>query len=355
MKRVHENLVKKSPIALSLTWFGLILCSALLLGSTIASAEETEPEMPFALDDDGRLVRFDRDVAPILRTRCLECHNEEDARGDFRVDDRDTLLGYVEPDDAESSTLFADYLTIDDEDMLMPPRTHGGPLSASELSIIRVWINEGAGWPEDVQLVSAGAEDKLAVAVAPPTTLLGRVWAAQGFLHPATVHFPVALLLLGAAFVVLGWKWPAVGTQIPLACLLIGAVTAIASTAMGFSFAVERGYGSWDRFDAAIMEKEVFWHRWSGVVVSVLAAVFAIIALVSLRTKNARMTTVWKAGLLVCAAIVGLVGHQGGEMSYGEDFYPKMFRTLLGTPETNADAVTVSAASVVQKSERNLE
>ena len=31
--------------------------------------------------------------------------------------------------------------------------------------------------------------------------------------------------------------------------------------------------------------------------------------------------------------MVGAVGHQGGEMSYGADFYPKAFRILLGTSE----------------------
>ena len=363
MKRVHERFLRNALPSLGFLRFGLLLCLVLVMrpadvaadgaNANVANADakndseessDVESEMPFALDSDGRLVRFDRDIAPILQNRCLECHNEVDERGGFRVDDRETLLGYVEPEDSESSTLFTDYLTIDDEDLLMPPRTHGGPLPPNELAIIRVWINEGADWPEDYQLV-ASDEDEPVIPAAAPTSLVGRVWAAQGFLHPATVHFPVALLLVGAVFVVIGWKWPAVGTQIPLACLIIGAVTAIASTAMGFSFAVERGYGSWNRFDAAIMEKEVFWHRWSGVVVSILATVFAIIALLSLRNQSARMTTVWKVGLLVCAAIVGLVGHQGGEMSYGTDLYPKMFRTLLGTPEPTKNAVNKNAVN----------
>jgi hypothetical protein len=30
---------------------------------------------------------------------------------------------------------------------------------------------------------------------------------------------------------------------------------------------------------------------------------------------------------------VGAVGHQGGEMSYGKDFYPRAIRILLGQPE----------------------
>ena len=57
----------------------------------------------------------------------------------------------LKPEDVESSSLFVDYLTIDDEDMLMPPESHGGPLKPGELALIRVWIEEGANWPEDYQ------------------------------------------------------------------------------------------------------------------------------------------------------------------------------------------------------------
>ena len=321
--------------------FSLALFSMAALMPAIAEetsdsevVEADSDEFVFALDENGHLVRFDRDIAPILRTHCLDCHGAEDAKADFRIDDRDALLEYIEPGDAEASTLYSEYLTIDDEDMVMPPLSRGGPLSSGELSLIKVWINEGADWPEDYSLAADGEAEETPLPVAPPKSLLGRAWLAQGFLHPATVHFPIALLLFGAAFVVLGWKWPALGTQIPLACLLVGALTAIASTLMGWSFAVEQGYGSWNRFDAAMMEKEVFWHRWSGVIVAVVATVLAVVALLSLRKDSPRMTAIWKVGLLVCAAMVGAVGHQGGEMSYGEDFYPKAWRTLIGAVET---------------------
>ncbi|QDT02512.1 Planctomycete cytochrome C [Rubripirellula lacrimiformis] len=301
--------------------------------------EEIVQQVMTPLNEDGHLVDFGRDIAPILQVRCLDCHGPEEAKNDFRVDDRELMMDYIEPEDAESSTLYVDYLTIDDEDMLMPPRAHGGPLTPSELALVRVWINEGAEWPEGVSLTDALDAAEVPVAVVGPTTLVGRVWAAQGFLHPATVHFPIALLMLGAGFVVLGWKWPALGTQIPLACLLIGSVSAVVATVMGWSFAVEQGYGSWNRFDAEMMEKEVFWHRWSGVIVSILSIGFAIVALLSLRSDRPRLTFTWKLGLLICAAICGAVGHQGGEMSYGEDFYPKMFRVLTGTNDIQASAV----------------
>lgn len=317
----------------------LLLSLFVWLSITSAADEAVSP-----LDQDGHVVQFGRDIAPIFRTHCLECHGPDDAKNDFRIDDPESVMDYVAAEDVESSSLYVDYMISDDPDMLMPPPSHGGPLSPGELALVRVWIEEGASWPEDVSLV-AGETTEVAetVTAAAPLGLAGRIWAAQGFLHPATVHFPIALLLLGAGFVVLGWKWPAVGMQIPLACLLIGSVSAVVATAMGWSFAVEQGYGSWNRFDAEAMDREVFWHRWSGVIVSILSIVFAIVALVSLRGDRPKMTATWKAGLLVCGLIVGAVGHQGGEMSYGKDFYPKALRVLLGTDGDETAATTILA------------
>lgn len=318
--------------------FSAFVLALLLLPCGVSRAQDSADaqtaELVSPLDDEGRLVQFDRDIAPILQKHCLECHGPEDAKNDFRVDEQDLMMDYIEPEDAESSSMYIDYLTIDDEDMLMPPKEHGGPLSAGELALIRVWINEGAHWTEGY--VFSESSDGAIVApppppVAPPQTLSDRVWVAQGFLHPATVHFPIALFLLGGGFVVLGWKWPSVGTQIPLACLLLGAASAIAATLMGWAFAPEQGYGgSWNILQ---WSREVDTHRWSGVVVTILSTVLAIIALVALWKDSDSLTNVWKVGLLVCAAMIGAVGHQGGEMSYGSDFYPRAWRILIGASE----------------------
>ena len=291
------------------------------------------------LDNEGRVVNFQRDIAPIFRQHCLECHGPDDAKNDFRVDDPELMLDYVEAEDAESSSLFTDYLTTDDDDMLMPPRSHGGPLGPAELALVRLWINEGADWPDDAMVdESSKTLPRVESNSIEDMTLIDRVWSFQGFLHPATVHFPIALLLIGGLFVVLGVKWPAIGTQIPLACLLIGAASSIVATMMGWSFSVEKGYGSWSRFD---FNAEIFWHRWSAVAVTVLSTIFAIVALVSLRNSthtvaSSRLTSTWKVGLLLVAALVGAVGHQGGELTYGKDFYPKAIRILLGTPKDSA-------------------
>lgn len=315
-------------VAQTLTFsLGLVMVAELSAQETTIVVETVWP-----LDEEGRLIRFERDIAPILQAKCIECHGPEDAKNDFRVDDRDLVMDYIEPEDVESSTMYVDYLTIDDEDMLMPPKTHGGPLSASELALIRVWIQEGALWPEDFEFTLDGKEPEPAsTPPAAPRSLSERVWMAQGFLHPATVHFPIALLTVGALFVVLGWKWPSIGTQIPLACLLLGAISAVVSTLMGWAFAPEQGYGGgWNLMD---WDREIDVHRWSGVIVSIASCLFAVIALIAVWTDSPRLTKIWKIGLLVCAGMVGAVGHQGGEMSYGTDFYPKALRILTGQVE----------------------
>ena len=209
-----------------------------------------------------------------------------------------------------------------------------------------------------------------AIQTTAPKGLVGRVYLALGYLHPATVHFPIAFFLLGGLFVVIGIRFPLLGTQIPLACLWLGTLSSIAAGAMGWSFSVSQGYGGWDRFGEAAMDTEVFWHRWSAVIVTAIAIVSSVLAIRWVRANpNPRNDSKsddlksnksqvddanvvvdgpspmkWKIGLLLCAAIVGAVGHQGGEMTYGEDFYPKMFRTLTG--ETESDSLVNQSSDV---------
>jgi len=292
------------------------------------------------LDDEGRLVQFSRDIAPIFRDHCLECHGPKEAKADFRVDDPETVGYYVEAGDAELSSLYTDYMTTDSEDELMPPVAHNKPLSAAQLALVRTWIAEGAAWPADAQVAASDTDIADAAVEAPPAvpqSFPARFWVFQGVFHPATVHFPIALLLVGGMFVLLSWRWPILGTQIPLACLLIGAATSIVASMMGWSFAAQQGYGS--LFDP---DKEIFWHRWSGIIVTVVAVILAGVALKSLRSPSLRLERTWKLGLVALAAISGLVGHQGGELHYGKDFYPDAVRRLLGTEETTTTVTPIS-------------
>ncbi len=278
------------------------------------------------------MVQFSRDIAPLLASRCLECHNEKNAKNDFRVDSAESISDYIEAGDGGGSSLLVDYLLSEDPDMLMPPTTHGGPLSAAELALIRVWIDEGAHWPEDAvvgEVVSPEVVQESSPAPAVPRSLAARLWVFQGYFHPAVVHFPIALLLVGGLFVVISWRYPAVGDQVAIVCLALGTLSSLVASGMGWAFASQRGYGSWDRVD---FDSEVFWHRWSALFVTLLAVLLSVIAIAAYKKSHSRLHVVWKVGLLGLAAMVGLVGHQGGELTYGKSHYQQAFEVLWGAP-----------------------
>jgi len=283
-----------------------------------------------------QLVDFQRDIAPVLVARCVKCHGPDDAKNDFRVDDKDSVLGLIEPGDLAASSLWSDYLRAEDTDMQMPPTAHGGPLSASELALISVWINEGAAWP-DGSIISSTAAPVVTSpnpTITRPTSLVGRVWAFQGYLHPATVHFPIALLTVGGLFVIVGLKYPSWATNVALVCLFLGTVSSVVATMMGWSFAETRGFGSWDRIDT---DSEIFWHRWSAVIVMLSSLGTSVLAFLSLRGHEERLGKYWRIGLLLIAGMVGAVGHQGGELTYGKALYKDAFDVLLGTASPTTD------------------
>lgn len=291
---------------------------------------------PQRVDEDGHVVQFQRDIQPIFQRVCMECHNEEKSLGDFRIDDVDTVMDYIEPDDAESSSLLADFILSADEDMLMPPANHPQQLTPGEIALITLWIDEGASWP-DPPATETGADAAASVqAEAPMPSIPVRLWQFQGYLHPATVHFPVALLLVGAFFVVVEWRYPKMGPQMPMACLILGALSCIPAAMMGWSLASQKGFTQVFGGD-----ETAFYHRWSGIAVTVLSFTFAIAALVQWRRdgigpdaseKSKSLGRFWRIGLVASAMLVGAVGHLGGDMTYGEGFYEAAFEKLFGKP-----------------------
>ena len=291
------------------------------------TAQASDEAQPAPASGSG-LVDFQRDVAPLLSKRCLECHGPKQAKNDFRVDDPEILVGYIEAGDSSNSSLVNDYLITSDPDSLMPPASHGGPLPTADIALLKLWIDEGAVWPAGATVVAAGeageAKPVPAANKVIPSSLAARLWAFQGFFHPATVHFPIALLLVGA-LAAAGSYLPGWTSAEPIAkfCLFFGAIFAVLACFMGWSFATERGYGNWTSTDG-----EIFWHRWSGIILAIFSVVLMLLSWKSNRSGNTKH--IWKLGMLLAAVIVGLVGHQGGELTYGKAMYDRAFEYLLG-------------------------
>jgi len=98
-------------------------------------------------------VDFSRDVLTILSDNCYECHGpDEKARkaklrfdtkeGAFRVKDGKTVI--VPGKSAESELVRR--VTSSDPEEVMPPRKSNRKLTASQIGLLRRWVDEGAKW-----------------------------------------------------------------------------------------------------------------------------------------------------------------------------------------------------------------
>ncbi len=105
-------------------------------------------------------VSFEREVAPLLESRCLRCHNAEKAEGGLSLATFDAarrggeILPAVVPGKPEESYLL-DMVAGDEPQM---PRG-GDPLSAEQVDALHRWIADGAPWPTGVTLVAKTVAD----------------------------------------------------------------------------------------------------------------------------------------------------------------------------------------------------
>ena len=109
----------------------------------------------FALD-------FVREVQPIFKQHCYECHGAKKQKSDYRLDIKTTALtggaehaANIVPGKSAESPLFR-FVSGADEKITMPPKSK---LSSAEVDVIKRWIDAGAVWPEGVDV--AKVEDRL--------------------------------------------------------------------------------------------------------------------------------------------------------------------------------------------------
>ncbi len=91
-------------------------------------------------------VDFSRDVLPILRQNCVGCHGPAQQMSGFRVDRKSIVLGRrgVVPGSSDNSFLFH-RISGNAYGLQMPPT---GALRAEQIQTIRMWIDQGADWPD---------------------------------------------------------------------------------------------------------------------------------------------------------------------------------------------------------------
>jgi formylglycine-generating enzyme required for sulfatase activity len=93
---------------------------------------------------------FVKEVAPVLETHCLACHNAEKNYGGLRVDNPSGLGKAVIPGQPYKSSLFSSMRLGATSRGAMPPA--GPRVPEPQQEIIRRWIAAGAPWPASVTL-----------------------------------------------------------------------------------------------------------------------------------------------------------------------------------------------------------
>jgi ankyrin repeat protein len=133
-------------------------CFRVAIACTIAAGSVVLAQPP-------RRVDFGRDVAPIFKSHCIECHGPTLQSNGLRLDRRaDAMRGGtiadIGPGNAEGSRLYL-RLIGSEYGLQMPPT---GPLSADDVATIRAWIDQGAIWPDELSGESSPmAPDPIAV------------------------------------------------------------------------------------------------------------------------------------------------------------------------------------------------
>ena len=100
-------------------------------------------------------VSFNRDIRPILSSKCFHCHGPSDKfrKAKLRLDleesalsERDGIRAIV-PGNLDESELWHRILSDDPEEMMPPPESKK-PMSKEEISLFKTWIAEGAKWED---------------------------------------------------------------------------------------------------------------------------------------------------------------------------------------------------------------
>lgn len=110
-----------------------------------------------ALEQKPR-INFEKHVQAILEENCLSCHNPEKAKGDLDLSTKNAAFttGENAPAiiafDAKKSSLYSLAALDADDDDLMPPKKSGGPLKKDQIEMLRAWIEQGAVWPDGLNL-----------------------------------------------------------------------------------------------------------------------------------------------------------------------------------------------------------
>lgn len=111
-----------------------------------------------ATDVQAEPIDFVRDVRPLLEKHCYACHAADEQKSSLRLDIKSEAFkggeaygpSIVAGNSAESPLI--QFISDAEADVQMPPE--GERLSAAEIALLKQWVDDGANWPDGVDLAS---------------------------------------------------------------------------------------------------------------------------------------------------------------------------------------------------------
>lgn len=105
-----------------------------------------------ALSLAAHALDYKRDVMPIFKEKCYDCHSSQakKVKGGLRLDDGEHFFKrfakneVVVPGDWDASYLFVTLVMPQHEKGAMPPKNKGDSLTEKEIRTVAEWIHEGA-------------------------------------------------------------------------------------------------------------------------------------------------------------------------------------------------------------------
>ncbi len=146
--------MKILPMAFSFDRRSTFMAICLGLLNSVAVAQHTAAT---AETDDSGPVDFVREIQPILRDNCYECHAGTNEEGGLNLGIKAKALKGGDSDAAivvgkSKESLLIQLVSGADEDRSMPPEGKK-PLTEKKIGLLRAWIDQGAKWPDDADVV----------------------------------------------------------------------------------------------------------------------------------------------------------------------------------------------------------
>jgi cytochrome c553 len=136
--------VRSSPKYFKITL--LAVATALLGGARFSNAQTGKPAAE-------SIEFFEKNVRPLLISRCQDCHGEKKSWANLRLDSASGLKaggenGAVVVAGKPTESELYRRITSSEEGVQMPPADSGKKLSPAEIEHLKHWIELGAIWPE---------------------------------------------------------------------------------------------------------------------------------------------------------------------------------------------------------------